>query len=120
MLFVTVFLTAVDPLCKNSLKTGSLLGYLDGILSNHNAGCCSINFSFLSQTRREKMCFPSKDYMLVVLFCETAVVSMPHLANFSPCNTQVFHLRQDPLEAILVIFGRGALIFSKLLEKNEK
>ena len=30
-------------------------------------------------------------------------------------------LRQDPLEAILVIFGRRALIFVwKLLEKNEK
>ena len=31
-------------------------------------------------------------------------------------------LRQDPLEAILVIFGRRALIFFvwKLLEKNEK
>ena len=87
VLFVTVFQTAVDPLCKNSLTTGSLLGYLDSILSNHTVGCRNIIFSFLSQIRRENFYFPSKNSIFfVVIFCETAVVSMPRLANFSPCN----------------------------------
>ena len=29
-------------------------------------------------------------YIFVVLFCVTAVVSMPRLANFSPCDPQFF------------------------------
>ena len=29
-------------------------------------------------------------HIFVVLFCVTAVVSMPHLANFSPCDPQFF------------------------------
>ena len=61
VLFVTVFQTAVNPFCNNSLKTGSLLRYLDGILSSHTVGCCNIilasclkqegkNFAFQERT----------------------------------------------------------------------
>ena len=54
-LFVTVFQTSVDFLCKTSYKSSSLLGY--SFQSNHIVGCCNINFSDLSQIRREKFCF---------------------------------------------------------------
>ena len=38
-------------------KSSSLLRYCNCFLSNHTVGCCNINFSCLSQTRREKICF---------------------------------------------------------------
>ena len=53
-LFVTVFQTPVDLLCKKSYKSSSLFGYVDCFQSNHTLGCCNINFSDLSQIRREK------------------------------------------------------------------
>ena len=56
-LFVTVFQTSVDFLCKTSYKSSSLLEYFDCFQSNHIVGCCKINFSDLSQIRREKFCF---------------------------------------------------------------
>ena len=72
MLLVTVFQTAVNPcsgpLCKSSLKTGYLLGYLNGILLNPVRCQCKINFSFLSQIRREHFCFPSKDSVFLLYY----------------------------------------------------
>ena len=53
---------------KYSLKTGSLLGYLDGMLSNHTVGCCNKKFSFLCQLRREKLCFPSMDSIFLLYY----------------------------------------------------
>ena len=38
--------------------------HLDCILSNLTVECCSINFSCLSQIRRENFCFASKDSLL--------------------------------------------------------
>ena len=32
-----------------------------------------------------------KDSILLLYYCETAVVSMPRLANFSPCNRLISH-----------------------------
>ena len=49
-------------------KPVSLLEYLDSILSNHAVGCCNINFSFLSQIRREKFCFSSKDSIFLLYY----------------------------------------------------
>ena len=91
-LFVTDFQTSVDLLCKKSYKGSSLLGYFDCFQSNHTVGCCNINFSGLSQIRREKICFASNVsiYIFVVLFCATAVVSLQRLANFSPCDPLIF------------------------------
>ena len=90
-LFVTVFQTSVDFLCKTSYKSSSLLGYFDCFQSNHIVGCCNINFSDLSQTRREKFCIASNvSAFFVVLFCTTAVVSLQRLANFSPCDPLIF------------------------------
>ena len=90
-LFVTVLQTSVDLLCKKSYKSSSLLGYFDYFLSNHLVGCCNINFSCLSQMRREKLCFASNvSIFLLYFFCVTAVVSMPRLANFSPCDPLIF------------------------------
>ena len=40
-LFVTVFQTSVDLLCKKSYKSSSLLGYFDCFLSNHTVRCCN-------------------------------------------------------------------------------
>ena len=68
-LFVTVFQTSVDLLCKNSYESGSLLGYLDCFLPNHIVGCCNINCSCLSQTRREKCCHASN--VSIPSFCCT-------------------------------------------------
>ena len=81
----------VDLLCQKSYKNSSLLGYFDCFLSDHTVGCCNISFSCLSQIRREKFCFASNVFIfLLCFFCVTAVVSMPHLANFSPCDPQFF------------------------------
>ena len=53
-LFVTVFQTSVDLLCKKSYKSSSVLPYFDWFQLNHTVRCCNINFSCLSQIRREK------------------------------------------------------------------
>ena len=75
---------------KKSYKSSSLLGYFDCFLSNHIVGCCNMNFSCLSQIRREKCRIANNVSLFVVLFCVTAVVSMPRLANFSPCDPLIF------------------------------
>ena len=67
-LFVTVFQTSVDFLCKTSYKSGSLLGYFDCFQSNHIVGCCDINFSDLSQIRRGKFCFASNVSTFLLYF----------------------------------------------------
>ena len=66
-LFVPVFHTSVDLLCKQPYKTSSLLRYFNCFLSNHTVGCCNINFSCLSQIRREKICFASNVYFFAWL-----------------------------------------------------
>ena len=58
----------VDLLCKKSDKSCSLLGYFDCFLSDHAVGCCNINFSCLSQIRREKLCFASSVSMFLLYF----------------------------------------------------
>ena len=91
MLFVTLFQTSVDFLCKTSYKSSSLLGYFDCFQSNHIVGCCNINFSDLSQIRREKVCVASNaSTFLLYIFCTIAVVSLQRLANFSPCDPLIF------------------------------
>ena len=90
-LFVTVFLTSVDFLSKNSYKSSSLSGYFDRFFSNHTVGCWNISFSCLSQIRSEKFSFASNvSKFLLYFFCATAVVSMPRLVNFSPCDPLFF------------------------------
>ena len=94
-LFVTVFQTSVDLLCKikKSYKS-SVLAYFDCFQLNHTVGCCNINFSGLSQIWREKSLLCKQClYIFVVLFCVTAVVSLPRLANFSPCDRYRYPLR---------------------------
>ena len=53
-------------------------------------GCCNMTFSCLSQIRREKICFASNVSIFSCTFCVTAVVSLPRLANFSPCDPVIF------------------------------
>ena len=67
-LFVIVFQTSVDFLCKRSYKSSSLLRYIDCFLSNHTVGCCNISFSCLSQIRREKVCFASNVSIFLLYF----------------------------------------------------
>ena len=77
--------------CAKHRITAVLCLYFDCFQSNHIVGCCNINFSDLSQIRREKFCFPSNvSTFFVVLFCTTAVVSLQRLANFSPCDPLIF------------------------------
>ena len=66
-LFVTVFQTSVDLLCKKSYKSSSMLGYFECFQSNHTAGCCNIKFGCLSQIRREKFALPA----MSLYFCCT-------------------------------------------------
>ena len=68
-LFVTVYHTSVDLLCKKSYKSSSLLRYFNCFLSNHTVGCWNINFSCLSQIRKEKNSLCKQClYIFVVLF----------------------------------------------------
>ena len=67
-LFVAVFYTSVDLLCKNSYKSSSLLGYFDCFQSNHTVGCCNINFRSLYQIKREKFCFASSVSIFLLYF----------------------------------------------------
>ena len=73
-LCVTVFQTSVDVdlLCKKSYKSSSVLGSFDGFQLNHTVGCCNINFSGLSQIRREKSCKQCL-YNFVALFVRLQV-----------------------------------------------
>ena len=70
-LFVTVFLTSVDLLCETSYKSSSLQGYFGCFLSKQTVGCCNINFSSLSQARREKLRFARNvSIFLFYFFCD--------------------------------------------------
>ena len=61
-------------------KTFQSVPEFSSFLSSHTVGCCSINFSCLSQIRREKILLCKQCLcVFVVLFCATAVVSMPRL-----------------------------------------
>ena len=59
-------------------------------------------------------------HIFVVIFCETAVVSMPRLANFSPCNPLIFCL--SPLSMLTAcwktIFFR--MFMGNYLERNRE
>ena len=55
-------------LCKNSYKSNSLQGFFDCFLSNHTVGCRNINFSRLSQIRREKFCCASNVSIFLLYF----------------------------------------------------
>ena len=78
-LFVAVFQTSVDFLCKNSYKSSSLQGYFNCFLSSHTVGCCSINFSCLSQIRREKFCFASNVSIFLLSFFARLQLSQCHV-----------------------------------------
>ena len=91
-LFVAVCRTSVNLLCKICRQSYSLLWHLDRLfpVKPLSVGCCSWSVSCLSQIRREKFRFASNInvsiIMFVLLFWATAVISMPRLANFSPCD----------------------------------
>ena len=89
-LFVTVFQTSVDFLCKTSYKSSSLLSISIFFQSNHIVGYCNINFSDLSPKEGKILLCKQRLYFFVVLFCTTAVVSLQRLANFSPCDPLIF------------------------------
>ena len=70
-LLLAVFQTTVDFLCKNSNKNSSLQRYFGCFVSNHIVRCCDVNFSCLSQIRREKVACKQRLYIFVVLFGAT-------------------------------------------------
>ena len=77
---------------KKPYKSSSLFRYFNCFLSNHTVGCCNINFSclYMSQIRREKFALQAMSLLFCCTFCVTAVVSMPRLDNFSPCDPVIF------------------------------
>ena len=92
-LFVTVFQISVDLLCKKSYKSSSLLRYFDCFLSNHTVGCCNINFSCLSQKRREKFCFTSNVSIFLLYFFAWLQLSWCHVwPTFHPATPWFFVL----------------------------
>ena len=88
-LFVTVFQTSVDLLCKKSYKSSSLLGYFNCFQSNHTEGCCNINFSRLSQIRREKFALQAMSLNFCCTFlrdCSCFVATFGQLFTLRPPN----------------------------------
>ena len=83
-LFVAVFYTSVDLLCKNSYKSSSLLGYLDCFQSNHAVVCCNINFRSLCQIKREKLLCKQCLYIFVVLFARLQLFRCHLWPTFHP------------------------------------
>ena len=64
--FVTVFQTSVDHLCKKKIiQEQFLFRYFDCFLSNHTVGCCNINSIKEGKVLFWKQCL----YIFVVLFC---------------------------------------------------
>ena len=88
-LFVTVFQTSVDFLCKTSYKSSSLLGYFDCFQSNHIVGCCNINFSDQSQMR-EKFCFASNVSTFCCTFLHDCSCFVATFGQLSPCDPLIF------------------------------
>ena len=94
-LFVTVFQTSVDFLCKTSYKSSSFLGYFDCFQSNHIVGCCNINFSDLSQLRREKFCFASNvSTFLLYFFARLQLLRCNVWPTFHPATPYFFVFAQ--------------------------
>ena len=86
-LFVTVFQTSVDFLCKTSYKSSSLLGYFDCFQSNHTVGCCNINFSDLSQIRRKNFALQAMSLLFCCTFlrdCSCFVATFGQLFTLRP------------------------------------
>ena len=95
VLFVTVFQTSVDLLCKKSYKSSSLLGNFDCFQSNHTVGCCNINFSGLSPIRREKICFASNvSIFLLYFFARLQLFRCNVWPTFHPVTPYFFVLAQ--------------------------
>ena len=120
-LFAAVFYTSVDLLCKNSYERSVLVGYFDCFQSNHTVGCCNINFRSLCQIKRGKMLCKQCLYIFLVLFCATAVALLPRLANFSPCDPQIFFsptLYAHSLLKIEFFFECSWVLFEKEKEKE--
>ena len=122
VLFVTVFQTSVDLLCKKSYKSSSVLAYFDCFQLNHTVECCNINISCLSQIRSEKIALQAMFLYFCCTFCATAVVSLPRLTNFSPCDPLIFRLA--PLFRLIacwktIFFERSWVIFEKGTEKEK-
>ena len=88
-LFVTVFQTSVNLLCKKSYESSSLFGYFDCFQSNHTVGCCNINFSGLSQIRREKFVLQTMSLYVCRTFlheCSCFVATFGQLFTLRPPN----------------------------------
>ena len=85
----------VDLLCQKSYKNSSLLGYFDCFLSDHTVGYCNISFSCLSQIRREKFCFASKVFILLLYFFAWLQLFRCHIwPTFHPATPNFFVLAQ--------------------------
>ena len=93
MLFVTVFPTSVDLLCKKSYKSSSLLRFFNCFLSNHTVGCCTINFSCLSQIRREKIALQAMSLYFCCTFLRDCSFFRCHVwPTFHPATPWFFVL----------------------------
>ena len=123
-LFVTVFQTSVDFLCKTSYKSSSLLGYFDCFQSNHIVGCCNINFSDLSQIRREKFCFASNVSTFLLYFFPRLQLFRCHVwPTFHPATPYFFVLARLVMPIAcwktIFFFEHSWVIFERGTEKEK-
>ena len=74
---------------KHHMKSSSLLGYFDCFPSNHIVGCCNINFSDLSQIRRENFALQAMSLLFCCTFlhdCSCFVATFGQLFTLRPPN----------------------------------
>ena len=100
------FIWSVDLLCKKPYKSSSVLGYFNCFLSNHTVGCCNINLSCLSQTRREKFALQA----MSLYFCCTF---LRDCSCFDAIFGQLFTLRPP------IFFCFSLTLYTHSLLKNE-
>ena len=94
-LFVTVFQTSVDLLCKKSHNSSSLLGYFDCFQSNNTVGCFKVNFSGLASNKKGKISFASNvSIFLMHFFARLQFFRCNVWPTFHPATPYFFVLAQ--------------------------
>ena len=83
------------PLGQKFIQSSSLLRYFNCFLSNHTVGCWNINFNFLSQIKRKKICFASNVSIFLLYFFAWLQLFRCHVwPTFHPATPKFFVLAQ--------------------------
>ena len=103
-------------------KSSSLLGYFDCFLSNDTVGCCNINFSCLSQIRKEKICFATNVSIFLLYFlrdCNCLDATFGQLFTLRPPNFFYPHSLSLELVEKRLFFECSWVITEKGTEKEK-